>query len=217
MENKSKDVSWLDRVIKRYKETGKVIPDLQLKLYEKIRDHWTMGRTVIDVGCSIGIGTNILAHNSRHAWGVDINTEAIDFAQKVLARPNLSFDTLDIENPPTRQLSSFEIVVMSEVIEHLKDPETGLNTIKRFFSPKTQTIGFITCPNHANETSRENEAKHGLHIQHWTAGEFYALLIKNFEHVTLFSVDKLDQWNQEETVSGDSTDYLIVAKVERIK
>jgi 2-polyprenyl-3-methyl-5-hydroxy-6-metoxy-1,4-benzoquinol methylase len=203
--------------MKRYKERGVLIPEPQQKLYEKIRDFWIGGRTVIDVGCSLGIGSNIMSHSARAVWGVDVNAEAIDFASKTFRRPNLDFAVLDLENPPTRELAKFEVVVMSEVIEHLVDPEAGLNTIKRFFSQKGGTIGFITAPNYANEVSRENEAKHGFHLSHFTAGEFYELLTRHFQSVTMYSVDKLNQWNQEETVDGDSKDYLIVAKVEGLK
>ena len=145
--NKSNDISWLDRVIKRYKDTGLVIPDPQRKLYEKIRDFWIGGRTVIDIGCSVGIGTNILSHTARAVWGIDMNLEAIDFASKVFRRPNLDFAILDIENPPTRELAKFEVVVMSEVIEHLSDVEAGIGTVKRFFSNKSTTICFIFFSN----------------------------------------------------------------------
>jgi SAM-dependent methyltransferase len=216
MENKSNEISWLDRVVKRYKEKGVLIPDLQFKLYEKIRDYWVGGRTVIDIGCSIGVGSNILSHTARAVWGVDVNSEAIDFASKAFRRPNLDFAILDIENPPTRELSKFEVVVMSEVLEHLANPEIGLGTFKRFFSTRSETVGFITAPNYANDVSRENESKHGFHLSHWTAGEGYSLLIKHFRSVTMYSVEKLNQWDDNETVDGDSKDYLIVYKVEGV-
>jgi len=112
-------------------------------------------------------------------------------------------------------MAKFEIVVMSEIIEHLENPEVALNSVKKFFAP--QTVGFITFPNTANPEVVENENKHGFHLQHWNAGEFYALITQHFNNVVMFSVDKLEQWNPEETVDGDSTDYLIVAKVEGIK
>lgn len=215
MDNKSQEVSWLDRGIKRFHDLGIVIPDGQRKLYEKIRDHWAQGRLVMDVGCSIGVGSNILSHSARHVWGVDMNEEAVKFADQVFARPNLSFDIYDIEKSSTRELAKFEIVVVSEVIEHLTDPTIGLSVIKKFFKP--DTIGFITAPNINNEDVKKRDSDNELHLQHWTAGEFYSLMIQNFASVTLYSVEKLNQWNQEETIDGDSTDGLIIAKVEGAK
>lgn len=217
MENKniSDTFDWVGRVFKRYQEVGRLIPERQEKLYKKIRDEFTGGRTVIDVGCSLGFGSNILSHEARFVWGVDINEKAIDFAKKTFKRPNLDFETLDIENPPTRELARFEIVTMIEILEHLENPQNALNNIKRFFSK--DTIGFITFPNCANDEVKENEKKHGLHLSHWDAGQFYELMTNNFNSVVLYSVDKLDTWAMEETCDGASTDYLIVAKVENIK
>lgn len=215
--NKSKDISWVDRIFKRYKDIGTLIPHRQRKLYEAIQKYWVSGRTVVDIGSSCGVGSNILADGARHVWGVDINEEAVRYATRAYKRSNLDFAVLDIENPPTRSLSTFEIVTAIEILEHLENVNTGLDTIKRFFNPKLNTVGFITCPNFANEKVKENEKKHGLHLNHWTAGDFYKLMIENFEVVTLFSVDKIKQWNNEETVDGDTKDYLIVAKVEKAK
>ena len=217
MENKSAEISWVDRVHKRYKETGTFIPVRQRKLYESISKHFCSGRVCMDIGCSTGLGTNILSHTARFAWGLDINEEAIDYAKKIFKRPNIDFELFDVEKPPNRPLSKFEIVVMSEIIEHLTDPEAALNNVKRFFNPKGHTIGFITCPNQNNRHVRKNEAKHGFHTQKWTAGEFYALLTKHFEVVTMFDVDKVDKWDMQETIDGNSDAYMVCAKVERIK
>ena len=105
----------------------------------------------------------------------------------------------------------------SEVLEHLENPEAALNVLKRFFSPKGHTVGFITIPNQNNKNVRKNEAKHGYHIQKWTAGEFYELMTKHFHAVTLYSADKISNWGIEETVDGNTKDYLLIAKVERAK
>lgn len=213
--NISEQISWLDRIIKRFHELKTLIPPRQLKLYQKIRDEFVGGRTVVDIGCSIGIGSNILSHEARFVWGIDVNKEAIEFASLAFKRPNLDFAVLDIENPPTRPISQFEIVVASEIIEHLADVEKGLQTIKSMMG--REALGFITCPNGNNKEVIENENKHGYHLSHWKAGEFYELMTKHFNVVTLYSVDKLETWDQEDTIDGNAEDYLIVAKVERPK
>lgn len=213
-ENISDRVSWVDRVVKRYHDLGELIPSNQLKLYQKISDHYTQGRTVIDIGCSTGVGANILSHNARFVWGVDMNEEAIDWATRMFKRPNLDFAVLDVEHPTDRELSKFEVLVMSEVIEHLGDVEVGLQTIKRFFTP--ETYGFITVPNINNEEVRARDTANELHLQHWSAGDFYALMIKHFQNVVMFSAEKLSVWDHEETIDGNSTDGLIVARVKGI-
>ena len=217
MNDKQSEVSWVDRDIKRFKEVGTLIPEIQRRIYEKIGQEWTTGRTVVDIGCSIGLGSNILSHYARHVWGVDINEEAITFASLAFARPNLSFALMDIEKMPTRELARFEVICAIEVLEHLKDVQGGLNTIKRFFSLKGSSVGFITCPNLNNEDVKKRDSENKLHHQHWTAGDFYKIMIDNFQSVVLFAGDRVDRWQQNEQTDGNSKDQLIVAKVEGVK
>lgn len=217
IKNVSNEVSWLDRDIWRFKNKNQFIPQIQINLYKSIRDHWCAGRTVIDVGCSAGYGTNILSHNARHVWGVDINEEAVAFAKHMYERPNMSFELLDLENPPERPLSPFEVVVMCEVLEHLPSYELGLTTIKRFFHHKVNTVGFITVPNLGNSRVAAADAKNELHVNHWTPGEFYELMTKHFKHVTLYANNRIKNWSHEETTDGEETKaHIIVAKVEGI-
>ena len=217
MENKSNEISWLDRDIKRFKETGTIIPAGQRRIYEKIAEEWVSGRTVIDIGCSIGVGSNILSHYARFVWGIDVNKEAVEFANLYIGRPNLNFAVLDIEHPPTREISNFEVIVAVEILEHLKDVQAGLNTIKKFFSIRRKSMCFITAPNLNNEEVKKRDDKNGLHLQHWTAGDFYKLMIDNFQSVVFYSGDKLNRWTSDELTDGNSKASLVVAKVEGIK
>ena len=208
--NISADISWLDRDIKRFKDLGTLIPASQIKVYKKIRDI-SVGLTIVDIGCSIGYGANIMSQMARHVWGVDVNEEAVRFADHVFGRPNLNFTTFDIENPPPREYAKFDIVVMSEVIEHLENPEKALQTMKTFFHDKT--VGYINTPN-ANHPDLAGDHPHNeLHLKEFTSGEFYELLTRHFNSVTLYSVPKLENWDFEETIDGNSQDTPMIAKI----
>jgi 2-polyprenyl-3-methyl-5-hydroxy-6-metoxy-1,4-benzoquinol methylase len=214
MENTSKDVPWLDKGVKRFKEVGTIIPANQRHIYEKIRDHWVGGRTVLDIGCSLGVGSNILSHEARFVWGVDVNKEAVDFAKCAFARPNLEFEVADIQNPPTRELSKFEVIVMIEVLEHLEDPDQGVAFIKRFFSEKMNSIAFITVPNGKNMTVAERDTANDLHLTHWDGGTFYEYLIKHFRSVTMYAGERLIDFGSADMIDGNSDCELVLAKVE---
>lgn len=214
--NISASYDWIERDLKRFRDIGVLIPNTQREVYEKIRNFWVRGRTVIDVGCSIGVGSNILSHGARHVWGIDVNETSIQFASQFLARPNLSFGVLDIERAVSRELAHFEVVVCIEVFEHLVDLDTYFHNLKSFFSDRLQTVGFITIPNINKDDVRDRDIKNPLHIQHMTPGEFYGLLTKHFKHVTMYSSNLLNTWSQEETIDSNGVSDLIVAKVEGI-
>lgn len=211
MENISESYSWIDRVHKRFKDTGKLIPDTQRDIYKKIAS-WCGGRVVFDVGCGLGIGSGILGERARFVGGLDVNGDNIKFAKEAYDRDNLEFYPFDIEHPETREWSEAEVIVCVEVIEHISDLPTAMHTIKRFFGKNA--VGFITIPNIANSEIKERDDKNELHLNHWNAGTFYEFLIEHFASVTLFANDKLKEWGIDETVDGNSTAPIIIAKVE---
>ena len=216
MKNRSAEINWVDRVTKRFNDIGILMPPQQRRVYEAIRDHWCSGRTVVDIGCGTGTGSNILSHTARHVWGVDINKDNINYAVQAFARPNMDFSVLDIEVPPTRELANFEVITCVEVIEHLESPEIGLGLIKRFMSNKLDSKAFITIPNINNEEIKKRDAENELHLHRWTPAEFYDLLIKHFKYVTMYSADKVNKWTVEETVGTGTKDPLLVIKLEAI-
>lgn len=240
MENKSNTVSWVEKGLKRFKDIGYVIPKIQHNVYHQISEHWCSGRTVIDVGCSLGVGSNILSRKARYVWGIDMVEENINFANHLFKRDNMDFYVMDIEQAPTKDFSKFEVLVMVEVLEHLADPEQGLATIKnKFFNntwihsgkneeggapiytqerkpPKGAdgTVGFISVPNTQNPKIKVADSKNTLHLNRWTPGEFYALMIKHFRKVTLYGGEGLKGWDHSQTVDGNTMNRLILAKVE---
>lgn len=234
-QNMSANVSWVERGLKRYMDIGTVIPKMQYKLYKSLAKHWVSGKTVIDVGCSLGVGSNILSHTARHVWGIDMVEDNIKFAKNVFERPNLTFEQYDIEYPNTsRELSKFEVVVFVEVLEHLSDPILGLRNLKnKFFNttwldqggnsyikerstPKggNPTVGFITVPNTNNPHVKAADAKNKLHLTHYTPSSFYTLLTEHFRSVVLYDGENVSDWSQDETVNLDTQCRLLIAKVE---
>jgi len=125
-------------------------------------------------------------YNFNHSFpvtigGVDINKEAVAFAKHMFERPNLSFSVFDIENPMERPVAPFEVITMIEVLEHLPNYEKGLQTLKSFFNVKLNTIAFVTVPNINNPRIQRADAKNELHVNHWTPGEFYELMIGHLD------------------------------------
>ena len=89
---------------------------------------------VLDVGCSSGIITTMLAGACASAVGVDVDTDAIALAHAAPRMPNLEFlfmsgSTLEF---PDR---SFDLVICNQVYYWLEDPQVLMDEIFRVLKP----------------------------------------------------------------------------------
>ena len=90
--------------------------------------------SVLNVGGSSGIIDNFLADHFRSITGVDIDEHAIEHAKSKFKKNNLSFqlgDALDLQFPD----DSFDIVICSNVYEHVPSPEKMMDEIYRVLAP----------------------------------------------------------------------------------
>ncbi len=157
----------------------KMIAKMQRTLIEcagkEINDCGTKRPTLIDVGCGEGMMAAQL-HNafpSLQIMGVDFSEKAVRQAQKTCT--GVSFKTGSIYNLDMEDESE-DIAICSEVLEHLQEPDRGLDELLRV----TRKSLILSVPNEPffrmgnlltlNNISRLGEPK--SHIQHWTARGF---------------------------------------------
>jgi SAM-dependent methyltransferase len=145
-------------------ETEPGIVAIHLKRYEFARRRCA-GKDVLDAGCGVGYGTAHLASSARSVVGIDRSPEAIEYARRRYAAPNVEFavgNLLALD----RQAASFNVVCAFETIEHLADPDAFLHEVRRVLRPDglflastpraEQTISAPRNPFHAVELSRED-------------------------------------------------------------
>lgn len=199
------EIDLVSRCHGRFKGTGLVMPASQRKLYERIRDslydvaqvhpQWpkfVWNPNVVDVGCGLGIGTNILSPACNFVWGVDRNPENVAFARQMFGRekstayftPQVTFDEVDVKDDP-REFMKFDVVVCVEVIEHLKDPDLLLAFLKRVAGKDCVT--YISTPNRNAwaGTGRDKEPLNEHHVREFTAKEFRDYLLRHYRTVEL--------------------------------
>jgi len=97
------------------------------------------GETVLDVGCGKGELAHDLAVRAKaHVTGVDVNSTSIAFARGRFQQRKLSFVEADIYAwDPPRQ---YDVVVISNVLEHLVERPTILRRIVAAAAPKRLLI-----------------------------------------------------------------------------
>lgn len=204
----------LDQVYDRFKRIGLLKPKEQMEIYKAISLNWCIGKSVLDVGCGIGIGTNILGWDAIGVWGVDNNPESIKVAKQLYEGPRMKFDTYDLVNPLSRPVATFDIVACIEVIEHIKDYDKALENLKRFYEAKRRTVFFISSPNRNNERLSDAKPKNIHHVREFTAGEFYEVLTKHFKSVVMYSGKRINNFSDDETVDGNTQESPVLAKCE---
>lgn len=108
--------------------------DKAIRIVKLLQDYYQRNDlsnlTVLDVGASTGIIDNELAKSFKKVVGIDIDREAIKHAKKKFPRKNLVFKvgdamSLDFTN------SSFDLVVCTQIYEHVPDDQKLMNEIYR--------------------------------------------------------------------------------------
>lgn len=76
------------------------------------------GKKILDLGCGIGVNTNLLANMGFNVIGIDASEKMLDNAQKLY--PSLTFKKQDIRQT-TYPNYSFDGIVLAYAIEHFND------------------------------------------------------------------------------------------------
>jgi len=88
------------------------------------------GRSLLDVGCYVGIFVEIATRHGWEAWGVDPSCWAVEQAQT--RGLHVVQGTLATINLPE---ATFDVVTMWDVIEHVTDPRGTLQQAYRLLKP----------------------------------------------------------------------------------
>lgn len=145
-------------------------------------------KAVLDIACGEGYGSAMLAEVAKSVVGIDISSEAVEFAtSKYKNIHNLSFASASAHKLPVAD-ASYDVVVSFETIEHLYEQEEMLAEIRRVLRMDGTLI--ISSPNkriYSDNRNFHNE----FHVKELYYEEFDALLKRHFPAV--------DYWGQRMT------------------
>ncbi|HEY3360714.1 MAG TPA: class I SAM-dependent methyltransferase [Methanosarcina sp.] len=135
---------------------------------------------IIDIGCGEGFVINNL--DFPNTTGIDISRSAIKIAKK--KNPDCNLCSGSIYNISFKE-KSFDLVIATEVLEHLERPELALKEIRRI----TKNYCILSVPNEPyfcamNFLRGKNLIRFGNdieHVQNWSSGNFVRLLETYFE------------------------------------
>ena len=90
-------------------------------------------QSVLDLGCNRGDMSIYLAGKAKLVVGVDYDQKAIDLAQSRYRKDNLTFVCADAYGFLSRTDITFDILILSHILEHLDDPGSFIKQYAPFF------------------------------------------------------------------------------------
>lgn len=138
--------------------------------------------SILDAGCGEGFTMNKLRENGigKKIEGIEYEKDAIDFGKKIF--PNLIIKQASIYDIPYGN-NSFDLIICTEVLEHLEDPTKALREILRV----SKKYLIISVPNEplfmiSNLLRGKNLSRLGNdvgHINHWNPLSLKKYLMQN--------------------------------------
>lgn len=155
----------------------------------------TSGKAILDLGCGNGYLANFLIGQGFDAWGTDASAEGIAIAKQTNPGRFFIQDISTGELPPELQNIRFDIIISTEVIEHLYDPEGFVAFCKKILPAAGELI--ISTPYHGylknlslallnKWDAHLDPSWHGGHIKFWSRRTLTNLLEKQGFKVTAF-------------------------------
>lgn len=139
-------------------------------------------KTILDVGCGEGFSLSKIQeqHIGVSLKGIDYSRKAISIGKKMF--PKLSLKKGSIYKLPYKN-NAFDLVLCTEVLEHLNDPQKGceeaLRVSKKYIVFSVPNEPFFMLGNFLRGKNILRFGNGPEHIQHWTIVSFQSFLRKN--------------------------------------
>lgn len=145
---------------------------------------------ILEVGCGEGHVTKLVLENSNaRILATDISQSIIDQTRKDLNDARVIYQVGPLETLTCE--GHFDLVVCCEVLEHLYDPDVGLDRLRSFnadwYLLSVPREPIWRAMNMARGTYLSQWGNSPGHIQHWSKRSFLRLVSRYFEIVQVKS------------------------------
>lgn len=128
----------INQVAMRY-DNGLHVKHRLMKYHDFFVERIHPNEHVLDIGCGYGaVAYSIVSRSGAMVTGIDKNADNIQFARKRFQHPHLTF----VEGDALRDLpqESFDVIVLSNLLEHIEHRIDFLMEIQKRLSPKRWLI-----------------------------------------------------------------------------
>jgi 2-polyprenyl-3-methyl-5-hydroxy-6-metoxy-1,4-benzoquinol methylase len=155
-----------------------------IKAYEEALKY-SDSKTILDIGCNIGYGSNLLSKKATRVVGIDVSSKAISAAKDMYHSRNLCFHLVDGITLPFKD-KSFKLLTCFQVIEHISDVPSFLNEIHRVL--EEDGLVMLSTPNASIRLAPGMQPWNRFHVREWSAEEFSKMLDEYFGHVQVLGL-----------------------------
>lgn len=169
--------------VEKFESIGDVLYPEQRSIYNSLGKRLS-GKYVIDIGCGIGIGTNILGIHAK-VVGVDVVSANVRAASKLYS--HLNFFEWDIKKGACEP--KVDVAVAIEVIEHIEQPELA---IRNMIDSAKEAV-FLSSPNRKNQNLGQDKPLNDYHVKEYTPEEVVEMIGMDVRIYDLLSFKELDK------------------------
>jgi SAM-dependent methyltransferase len=142
------------------------------------------GARVLDAACGTGYGTaRLLASGAVSIDGVDIDVATVRYARRHSPDSRVRFQVGDLEKQPL-PLGSFDLVVSSNTLEHLRRPDSFLQRLASSLAPGGRVV--VALPPIYSESDLAVHARIAYHRSSLSVRAWHDLFRSLGWSVTLF-------------------------------
>ena len=160
-------------------------------------------KDALDIGCGYGYGSHLLSEHARLVTGIDYHPPAIAYAREHYQSPNLTFLRHDANTPLPFPDRSFDLIVSSEVLEHIEKQEDLIREVARVGRPGGHAI--IKTPHVVLDPHNTNPHHHHT----FTLEEYRNLMISVFPKAEIFL------WRQRVEIKNRVVEFPLPYSIDR--
>jgi 2-polyprenyl-3-methyl-5-hydroxy-6-metoxy-1,4-benzoquinol methylase len=143
---------------------------------------YVQGKRVLDYGCGSGYGSQMLSNLADKVIGVDVSSEAIEFAKKKYFSNNIIFkDISELDD------EKFDVITSFQVIEHVTDDKEYIKKLKNLLNPDGYLL--ISTPDKKNRLFNFIQKPWNIfHLKEYSRSSLTNLLLNYFAEVKVLNI-----------------------------
>jgi ubiquinone/menaquinone biosynthesis C-methylase UbiE len=174
------------------------VPVQRETYYLALNEYVNENDRVLDVGCGLGYGLNLLSIKAGEVTGVDIDVKAIAYCDTYVMNKNpkvVALDHYDGYHLPYRD-DEFDVVTCVDVIEHVEHYDEFIDELLRV----ARRYVLFGTPNRRPEfTNADGTPKNYWHLREWSYEELDEILRRHASHIEWHFIN--GAWEGPHTVS----------------